>query len=199
MEDRKIILASASPRRRELLQSVGLEFEVMTSDVDESGIDKSLPPDLYVRELAVLKAAVAVKAVRAEKRAAVIIAADTIVSLNGEIMGKPADSEDAYRMLKTLSGNTHEVYTGVCVINSDTGDASGKSVKTCVRFKKLTDEKIRAYIATGEPFDKAGAYGIQGMGKLLIDSISGDYFNVVGLPVAALADILERDFGIGIM
>ncbi len=199
MTDKKIILASASPRRRELLESLGMEFEVMTSDADESSIDKSLPPDLYVRELAVLKAAAAAKMVRAEKRGAVIIAADTIVSLDGEIMGKPADGEDAYRMLKLLSGNTHEVYTGVCVMDSDTGDASGKSVRTRVRFKPLTDEKIRAYIVTGEPFDKAGAYGIQGMGKLLIDGIEGDYFNVVGLPVAALSDILERDFGIGIM
>lgn len=187
----KFILASASPRRKELLECMGLDFEIMVSDADESAVSRDISVGLYVQELALLKAGAVAK--QANKNQ-LIIAADTVVTLDGAILGKPADAEDAYNMLKALSGREHEVYTGVCVMSAKNAATVCKSVCTAVKFKELTDEKIRAYIATGEPMDKAGAYGIQGLGGMLIEGIHGDYFNVVGLPVATLADILETEF-----
>ena len=177
----RFILASASPRRRELLSGMGIKFDVVVSDTDESAVSKEQEPGLYVQELAL------------------IIAADTIVTLDGEILGKPADEADAFDMLARLSGRTHEVYTGYCVMRVKDGYTFCSSVKTEVTFKDISGVKITRYIATGEPMDKAGAYGIQGYGAMLIEKINGDYFNVVGLPVSALADTLENEFNVELL
>ncbi len=194
----KFILASASPRRKELLGAIGLDFAVIVSEADEDSVSKELEPSLYVQELAMLKAAATAKAV-IEYKDTIVIAADTIVTLDGKILGKPSDKEDAFDMLKALSGRTHEVYTGYCVMRIADGFSVCNAVKTEVTFKELTDEKINNYIATNEPMDKAGSYGIQGLGGLLIEKFNGDYQNVVGLPVSALADTLEKEFDIKIM
>lgn len=178
-----IILASGSPRRREILSAAGIEFTVKTADIEEK-TDKVLPADA-VRDLATRKAA-AVKGGPGD----VIIAADTVVSVDGRFLGKPKDEEDAKNMLQTLSGRMHEVYTGVCVRCADVYESF--SERTAVYFKKLSEKQIENYIKTGEPMDKAGAYGIQGKGALLITHICGDFFNVVGLPISRLYDLLER-------
>lgn len=191
----KFILASASPRRRELLEQVGMEFDVFVTNADESKIDKNLPPELYVAELAMTKAAAAAGALKNE-RDALIISADTVVCLDGKILGKPKNEEDAYLMLSELSGKIHKVYTGICVMRTSDGFAAAGSECTQVHFKKLTHEKKEKYIKSGEPMDKAGAYGIQGKGALLVEKICGDYFNVVGLPLSKLAEMLEKEFGI---
>ncbi len=185
-----IILASQSPRRRELLTQVGLTFRVHVSDVDEATAPGT-PPARMVEELSRRKAS-AVAALEGPEP--LIIAADTVVALEGAILGKPHSQEDAFAMLSALSGREHHVYTGVTVIHG------GKSVtfheNTAVRFRPLSESDIRDYIATGEPMDKAGAYGIQGRGALLVEGISGDYGNVVGLPLFRLGRVLEEDFGL---
>ena len=188
-----VILASASPRRKELLGGMGIDFAVKVSKVDESIVSKEVPPPLYVQELAFIKAAAVAKV--CDDSDAVVISADTIVVNDDEILGKPNDEEDAKRMLGALSGKTHQVYTGYCVMRVRDMYTVCKSVCTNVTFKELGADKIAKYTATGEPMDKAGAYGIQGYGAMLIERIEGDYFNVVGLPVSSLADTLEEDFG----
>lgn len=195
MGNTKFILASASPRRKELLGIFGVDFEVVESDFDESTVKYSGEnPGLYVRELALLKAnSVAGKIDK--HRETLIIAADTVVCAQNKILGKPKDRSEAFEMLKMLSGTVHEVRTGVCVYRLPDAMSVAADEVTRVKFKELTDEKINAYINTGEPMDKAGAYGIQGIGSVLIDEIYGDYFNVVGLPLSLLADILENDYG----
>ena len=192
------ILASGSPRRKELLELMGLEFKVIVSQADEDSVSKDLKPGLYVQELALLKASATAKEVLRNKNA-VIISADTIVTLDGQILGKPKDEDDAFNMLSKLSGCEHEVYTGYCVMRISDGKAVCGKVRTKVKFKDLSDDKIRGYINSGEPMDKAGAYGIQGLGSLLIEKIDGDYFNVVGLPISALADTLEDEFDIKLL
>ena len=192
------ILASGSPRRKELLELIGLEFKVIVSQADEDSVSKDLKPELYVQELALLKASATAKEVLRNKNA-VIISADTIVTLDGQILGKPKDEDDAFNMLSKLSGRENEVYTGYCVMRISNGKAVCGKVRTKVKFKDLSDDKIRGYINSGEPMDKAGAYGIQGLGSLLIEKIDGDYFNVVGLPISALADTLEDEMDIKIL
>lgn len=194
----RIILASASPRRRALLEALGVDFDIVISDADESKVARDVPVELYVQELALLKAA-AVAKIMLKKRDAVIVAADTIVTLDDKILGKPKDESDAARILRSLSGREHAVYTGYCVMRTRDGKTVCDRVRTSVEFKKLTDEKIEKYIKSGEPMDKAGAYGIQGLGSMLISGIKGDYFNVVGLPVSALSDTLENEFDIRIL
>ena len=195
----KIILASASPRRRELLEQIGINFDIIVSTQAEEDVDKTLPPDIYVSELALLKAsAVAKELAQSKRKNSIIIAADTIVYKDNKIFGKPKDENEAKAILKELSGNVHQVYTGVCVMRLSDGYSVSKSVKTSVKFKNLSDNMIDAYINTREPLDKAGAYGIQGMGAVLIDEINGDYFNVVGLPLSCLYDILKDEFNIDI-
>ncbi|MGN0148652.1 MAG: Maf family protein [Clostridia bacterium] len=194
----EFILASGSPRRKELLSAIGIDFDVVVSDADEDSISKDAPVEIYVQELALLKAAATAKNVLKKKKA-LIIAADTIVTLDGKILGKPQDEDDAFNMLSELSGRTHAVYTGYCVMRISDGFTVCNRVKTDVTFKLLDDEKIRSYIRTGEPMDKAGAYGIQGLGALLIEKIDGDYFNVVGLPVSSLADTLSSEFDIELL
>ncbi|MGN0107199.1 MAG: Maf family protein [Hominilimicola sp.] len=194
----EFVLASASPRRKELLEKMGLQFSIVVSDADEGSVTRDIPVGLYVQELALLKASATAKMLIKNKKA-IIIAADTIVTLDGKILGKPDGADGAEKMLSSLSGRTHEVYTGYCVMRMSDGKTVCSSVRTEVKFKTLTEQKIRAYIKSGEPMDKAGAYGIQGLGSMLIEKIDGDYFNVVGLPVSALADTLEEEFELEIL
>lgn len=181
-----IILASASPRRRELLKFITEDFTVRVSDAEEV-TDPALSAEETVKSLAVIKG----EAVAEGFPEDTVISADTIVVLDGEILGKPKDEEDAFRMLSSLSGRTHEVFTGVCVLHS--GRRLVFAERTEVSFFPLSEDEIRAYIATGEPADKAGAYGIQGKGCTLVKAISGDYNNVVGLPVAGLNRLLKEN------
>lgn len=203
---KRIILGSASPRRRELLEQIGIEFEIVVSDAREHY--KSTRPEEIVRELALMKAEHVAKEVeRREKERAeqasiprletgevhlcnvVILGADTIVVRDWQILGKPSDEEEAFSMLKSLQGRMHQVYTGVAVLNFD-GSGSLRTIshaeETKVYVHEMTDEEIRRYIAAGESMDKAGAYGVQGRFAAYIDRIEGDYYNVVGLPVAYL-------------
>lgn len=184
----KLILASASPRRRELLEKLGVPFEVIVSDCDES-LPEGIPAENAAELLAVRKAA----AVAKMHPDAVVIGADTTVLLDDEILGKPKDPADCKRMLSALSGRMHKVVTGVAIFWD--GRSASFSDETQVQFYPLSDAEIDAYAATGEPYDKAGAYGIQGRGALLAAGIHGDYYNVVGLPVARLARQL-RSFGL---
>lgn len=172
-----LILASASPRRRELLQAITAQFEVRTSGVDESPF-AALEPAQAVQALSAAKAEPFVE------QDNVVLGADTIVVLDGEILGKPKDEQDAAAMLARLSGRKHTVMTGVTIASCKKRDTFCE--KTDVWFYPLSDEEIRAYIKTGEPMDKAGAYGIQGKGRLFVEKIDGDFYNVVGLPVARL-------------
>ena len=190
--NKKIILASGSPRRREILENIGLDFSVSVSNADERAVSpQGIPVGIYVQELAMLKAAASAKTA---ERGALVIGADTVVSLDGKILTKPTDENDAFEMLTELSGKTHEVYTGICVTDTSDMKSVCRSACTKVTFSPLTEKIVRAYIQTGEPSDKAGAYGIQGKGALLVEKIDGDYFNVVGLPVKLLSEILRDEF-----
>ncbi len=185
-----IILASQSPRRRELLTQIGLTFRVLAPGADET-VPAGTPPAETVEELSRRKAAAAAALEGTEP---LIIAADTVVALGDKVLGKPRGEEDAFAMLSALSGREHRVCTGVTVTRG------GRTVifheTTAVRFRPLPAEDIAAYIATGEPMDKAGAYGIQGRGALLVERIAGDYGNVVGLPLFRLGRVLAEDFGL---
>lgn len=180
------ILASASPRRKELLSLITENFTVKVSDVEEKTAP-FLSPDETVKELARLKG----EAVLACNPEETVIAADTVVVLDGKILGKPKNSQDAFSMLRSLSGRSHFVYTGVFVGSKSIKTAFAQ--KTEVTFFELSDKEILDYIATNEPADKAGAYGIQGKGSVLVSGINGDYFNVVGLPVAMLNKVLKEN------
>ena len=185
----KIILASGSPRRRELMAREGFEFDVITSNAQES-YDPTLPVTKIVQSLATLKAQAVADTLKPSRLAeSIIVGADTVVALDGTIYGKPQDADDACRMLRELSGKTHEVITGVCIICN--GQVQAFSQSTKVRFKELDDAQIKDYVASGEPMDKAGAYGIQGLGGKLVDGIEGDFDNVVGLPIKTLAPKLR--------
>lgn len=184
-----IILASQSPRRRELLTRMGLSYRVHAADIDEH-MDRSLPPDKLVEAISAEKAAAVA---RTEGESPLIIAADTVVVLDGAVLGKPGDEADARDMLSRLSGREHQVYTGFTVRQGER--TVTKSECTGVRFRRLSGEEIAAYVATGEPMDKAGAYGIQSLGALLVEGIAGDYFNVMGLPVCRLGLAL-KEFGV---
>lgn len=200
---RKIILASASPRRRELLAQIDVEFEVRVSDKEE--IYHSCKPEEIVKELALMKAENVAADLAEETRAAgegngelrnvVVIGADTVVVLDGQILGKPKDEEDAADMLSRLQGRAHEVYTGTAILDYDEeGRRSvvNQAVRTEVHVHAMEEAEIRRYIATGEPMDKAGAYGIQGRFAAFIDRIEGDYYNVVGLPVSSMYQELKK-------
>jgi septum formation protein len=187
-----LVLASASPRRRELLTQAGFAFEVRPADIPEDpGPDED--PIAYVTRLAREKAQVVFDQLsegQAEAAAGLtVLGADTTVTLDNHILGKPVDAEDAARMLRLLSGRTHRVITGVAVVEA--GRAEVAAEVTAVRFLTLTEEEIAAYIATGEPMDKAGAYAIQGLAARWIPRIEGCYFNVVGLPISLVATLLD--------
>lgn len=188
-----IILASQSPRRKELLGQMGLRgFKIISPDVDEH-VEGNPSPAEMVEELSLRKA----RAVAAEADGDdLIIAADTVVALDGAVLGKPEDERDAFSMLSALSGNRHMVYTGVTVIRGSKAVTCHE--ETVVTFRDLEPDEISDYIETGEPMDKAGAYGIQGLGALLVSGIEGDYFNVMGLPVFRLGRILAG-FGIDLL
>ncbi len=188
--NRDFILASSSPRRFELLRQIGLPFQSIVPSVDES--TDSTDPVEIVSELSVRKAA----AVAKNNPLSVVIAADTVVAVNGNILGKPHGDGQAAEMLRMMSGRSHFVFTGVTVICD--GRIETAICRTEVFFKELTEEQIAAYIASAEPYDKAGAYGIQGKGALLVDRIDGDYANVVGLPVSMLYEML-KEFGIELL
>ena len=182
-----LILASGSPRRRELMSQVGLDFTVVTSDADEN--IKEMEPEDYVRELSSIKAQSVLEQYADKDDSVIVIGADTIVYHKGEILTKPKDEEDAFRILKSLEGQIHQVYTGVTICSTHKNVCFFE--KTDVWVYDMTDEEIRDYISTGEPMDKAGAYGIQGKFAAYIKGIEGDYNNVVGLPVARLVHELK--------
>jgi len=184
-----IILASASPRRVDLLLSAGIEFQVRPADIDETCLQGE-KPEIHALRLSREKA----RHVASSHPGRFFIGADTIVVCDGEIMGKPADAADAERMLRKLSGRVHEVITGFCILDLETGREAAEAVTTRVYFKKLLPQEIQAYIATGCPFDKAGAYAIQGNAAYMIRKIEGSYTNVVGLP---LCEVVEALRGLG--
>jgi septum formation protein len=183
----RFVLASASPRRRELLASIGLEFDVVPSAIAEVRAAGESPEE-YVARLSREKAA----AIAATHRDRWIIAADTTVLLGEELLEKPADAADAQRMLATIAGKTHVVYTGVTLQNAAGGYHDTRVAESEVRMLPLSEREIAWYVATGEPLDKAGAYAVQGIGAMFIDSVHGSYTNVVGLPLALLYQMLER-------
>ena len=210
---KRIILGSASPRRRELLEQIGISFEVRVSDKEE--VYHSLIPEEIVKELALSKAENVADDLREKQEQVkqisfdkinnvlldtIVIGADTIVVSDGSILGKPKDEADAVRMIRSLQGRSHKVYTGVAILDYD-DEGKRKSVvhavETEVFVNPMSDEEIREYAATGEPLDKAGAYGIQGRFAAYIERIDGDYYNVVGLPVSyvyrQLKEIAEKD------
>lgn len=175
----KIILASASPRRKELMELAGYEFEVICADIVEVVPEEAMPQEV-VMSLALQKA----QAVAAEHKEAVVIGSDTVVALDGKILGKPHSEQEACEMLRSLSGRTHKVFTGVAIVCG--GKVKNFFDETDVEFYSLGDDEIKKYVATGEPTDKAGAYGIQGKGSVLVKRINGDFFSVMGLPIAKL-------------
>lgn len=202
----QIILASASPRRKELLEQIGISFEICPAKGEER-ITKSVPHEV-VEELASQKAVEVASMVRTYEEThqelvtpsdLMVIGADTIVSCGGQILGKPKDEHDASRMLKLLSGGTHQVYTGVSIVLLDASGKAGQVTfheKTDVTMRAMSEEEIRRYVATGEPMDKAGAYGVQSLGALLVERIDGDFYNVMGLPVEKLGQCLTKHFGV---
>lgn len=187
----RLILASASPRRAELLRRVGLNPEIRPTDADET-LAEPLSPEQTVLTLSCRKAQAAYASLSDPD--ALILAADTMVACGNTLLGKPRDEYDARAMLSELSGKTHQVYTGMTVLYG--GKQVSRAVCTHVTFRVLSPEDIGSYVATGEPLDKAGAYGIQGMGSLLVKEIRGDYDNVVGLPVSELFALLKEAFGL---
>jgi len=179
----QLILASQSPRRKELLGLFRIPFTIRVADIDET-MDPDHTPCEEVARVSRLKAEAVPRSPED-----VVIAADTIVVCNGEVLGKPQDEADAFRMLRMLSGKSHQVMTGLTVLRGDT--VSVCTEVTDIHFRPLSDREILAYIRTGEPMDKAGSYGIQGGAALFADKIAGDYFNVVGLPVCRLGQVLK--------
>lgn len=184
---RTIILASSSPRRKALLEQLGLKFTV-DAGVQEAAAITGQEPDEIVKEIALKKA----QSVADKYPDAVIIAADTIGVIGGRIIGKPHSAREAKEILSLLSGKAHTVITGFTVLDTATGKTVSQSVETSVYFKPVDKAEIEAYVQTGEPLDKAGAYAIQGKGAVLVDKIEGDYFNVVGLPLVALTEVLKE-------
>lgn len=182
---KKLILASASPRRSELLTMAGYSFSVIPSNADE--VSGGLDPKELVRQNALVKA----REVFSRCQDSVVLGADTIVCFDGKILGKPTDEEDAFKMLKSLSKSRHSVLTGFAVI-SENGEESGVC-ETFVKFKELSDSEILDYIATSEPLDKAGAYGIQERASLFADFVEGDFFNIIGLPVGKIYPVLKKN------
>lgn len=192
---KKIILASQSPRRYVLLKKLIPDFEVLADESEEEKIPHESPEDM-VQRLAKNKAMHIAERIKED---ALILAADTVVAVGNRVLGKPKDQEDAFAMLSALSGKTHQVYTGIAVVDKQTGKRTAEYEVTTVRFRTLEAEEIQAYIQTGEPMDKAGAYGIQEKGALLIEGIEGDYFNVVGLPLCRLGKLLQREYDFDLM
>lgn len=202
----KILLASASPRRKELLKQIGLEFTVEPSNYEQSINSKAEPCDYQENinfssephELARSLSREKARLVAQNHENALVIAADTFILFKGKIIGKPATEIEARGMLQRINGEQHSVITGLTIIDTGSNKTVSKSVETKVYIRKLTSDEIDAYVKTGEPLDKAGAYAIQGLGSVIVERIEGDYFNVVGLPLSTLADSL-KEFGVHIL
>jgi septum formation protein len=192
-QNRTIILASASPRRQELLEKIGLKFTADPSNYPED-LNQDLRPEAQAKAISLGKARTAAQ----KYPDAIIIAADTFGVLRGKILGKPRNAGEAVTMLQLMSGKSHRVITGFTVMDSATGKAVTRAVETRVYFKQLSSAEILDYVKTGEPLDKAGAYAIQGLGSLIVEKIVGDYYNVMGLPLNALAESLKK-FGINVL
>ena len=187
----RVILASKSPRRREILSMLGVKFDVLSADADEHS-DITDPAQL-VRELSLRKGRAVRELLKAEgawDMETLMIASDTVVAANGEILGKPQDNADAARMLRLLSGSAHHVVSGVALLTGDREITDAE--KTAVRFTTMSEKDIKWYVKSGEPADKAGAYAVQGLASLFIEGLDGDYFNVVGLPVHRLELLLQE-------
>jgi septum formation protein len=190
---KRIILASSSPRRRELLEKIGLRFKVDAGTFDESTCS-GLDSHILAQKISLGKA----QSVAGKYPDAIVIGADTFVIVGNVIMGKPDNEYEAREMLGNLSGRSHSVISGFSVIDTGSNKAVSRSVETKVHIKPLTPEEIDAYVKTGEPLDKAGAYAIQGLGSVIVEGIEGDYYNVIGLPLCALTETL-KEFGISIL
>lgn len=193
---KKIILASKSPRRKEILDNAGVKFDVFISDADESVVPKNISPELYVSELALLKASQVAGQLNGNY---FVIGSDTIVEYDGEFLGKPKSEAEAFDIINRLSGNEHRVYSGVCVFDTKTGRAETDYECTKVYFKKLSETEILNYVRTDEPYDKAGGYAIQGVSGSFVDRIDGDYNNVVGLPLERLCILFKEKFDFDLM
>ncbi len=188
--DKPLILASKSPRRQKLLRQLGFEFEVMPADIDEDDFTDGIDPELHVKDLSLKKAEFIAHKIN---KPAIILGSDTIVVLDGTIMNKPVDKEDAVRMLNMLNGKTHTVYTGIALVDAETGRSSIAVQKTNVTFRTLAADEIWAYAETGSPLDKAGAYGIQDdFGAVFVEHINGCYYNIVGLPLVLFYSTLKK-------
>lgn len=191
------ILASKSPRRKEILENIGLSFSVVTADADETCYETD--PEEYVKALAVRKGQAVFDALKTDGKLTpdtIIIASDTVVVAEGEILGKPKDAADARRMLSLFSGKAHRVISGVALLTTEKTAACAEVTR--VLFDTVPEREIEQYIATPEPYDKAGAYAIQGFASLWITGIEGDYFNVVGFPVKRFADLLREEFDLSL-
>ena len=199
----KVILASKSPRRKEILETLGISFTIVTADTDEQSTQTD--PALLVEQLALQKATDVQELLEAQDKLApdtLIIASDTVVALNGEILGKPHDREDAHRMIKGLQNTTHHVLSGIAFCYVDAQGIHRGAVShasTAVHFGPMSDEDVELYLDSGEPYDKAGAYAIQGLAGRWITGIEGDYFNVVGLPVNVMCELAKAAFGIDLL
>jgi septum formation protein len=191
---RRIVLASSSPRRQDLLSKTGLVFETIPAKFDESAVTGA--PGEVVKALALEKASEVSRLLRGQD--ALVIGADTIVYIDGRILGKPADDREAEAMLAMLSGRTHVVFTGIAIVDTLTGRALVECEESRVHIRDLTPGEISAYVMTGEPRDKAGAYAVQGVGSVIVDRIEGCYFNVVGLPMSRLA-LMLKEFGVSVL
>ncbi len=185
----QIVLASASPRRKEIFSMFGLSPEICVSSVDET-YDEGLSPDEVVKTLSHKKG----EAVAEKFPDAMVVSADTVVAFKGDVLGKPRDERDAVNMLKNLSGSTHDVWTGYTVFYN--GKSVTRAVLTKVCFKSLTESEILSYVKTGEPLDKAGSYGAQGKASVFVEKIDGDFFNVVGFPLSHFYDTVKREFNV---
>lgn len=190
----KIVLASGSPRRKEILENMNLKFDIIKSEIDETTIEGESPEDL-VKRLSYEKA----HDVATRNSDSIVIGADTVVVLDGNVLGKPKDKEDAFNMLREMSGREHSVITGISMLCLDLKNEVSDFCVSKVKFKNLSDEEIYSYIETGECMDKAGAYGIQGLGGLFVEYIKGDYFNIVGFPISSASEIFKNYFNIDLL
>ena len=188
-----IILASASPRRKEILENTNVKFKIMASSIEELRLEGESPCQMVMR-LAFEKGI----DIASRQKSDLVISADTIVVLDNTVLGKPKDEIEARKMITSLSGRTHQVITGISLINLDNNKKIIDYVISNVKFKNLSEEDINDYIRTKESLDKAGAYGIQGYGALLVEEIQGDYFNIVGFPISKLSDLLKDHFDINL-
>ena len=186
-----LILASNSPRRRELLQNAGFEFDVQPSEIEEIQLRGETPED-FARRLAREKA---LDVASLSSPGSIVLGADTVVAINGEILGKPTGPSDASQMLHVLSGRTHRVMTGVCLVRAPESVLAWRHETTFVTFRTLSEEEIESYVQSGEPFDKAGGYAIQGLASRFVTRIEGCYFNVVGLPIPLVYEIVTSISG----